>query len=163
MASKKKTVPKETWPRFPEEPRPEDLTLNAPTVEEQMDADWATLKGKDPPVRQGEIPRMTPDELKQFVLDYLANVIFTSANIRASDQNLLGMIFLPLALGGLELFSEEAVRDVGILYAYMKDSMPRSINGYPIFGAMRVMHKDDWARASMAIKRETDHQRDIEV
>lgn len=162
MASKKKSVPKETWPRFPGESQPEDLTLNAPTAEEEMAADWATVQGKEPPPREGQVPKMTSEELKKFVLDYLANQIFTSANIRQTD--LVPMVFLPMAFGGLQTFTDEAIKDIAIVYAYMHEAVgSRSINGYPIFGSMRVMHRDDWARACAAIKRESDRQHEIEV
>lgn len=127
-----------------------------------MDADWATVQGKEPPPRAGEVPLMSQDELKKFVLDYLAGSIFTSADVR--DQTLIPMVFLPIALGGTDLFTDEAKKDIAIVWAYMSETVGgRSINGYPFFGTMRIMHKDDWARAHLAIKREIDRQREIEV
>ena len=47
------------------------------------------------------IPRMEKDALRAFVRDYLAGLIFTSANIRDFDMGLLSMIFMPIALGAL--------------------------------------------------------------
>lgn len=56
-----------------------------------------------------------------------------------------------------ELFSEWGA-DVGVLMGDMDDSFPRGINGYPMFHAMKVIHKDDWDRIRTAIIREQDRE-----
>ena len=73
----------------------------------------------------------------------------------------LGLVFLPLAMGGLAEWPKDQIKLIGCLWAYNRTAFPRSINGYPMFPEMRVMHRDDWARASKAIARE--QQRDIEL
>jgi len=65
VASKKKTLPEETWPRFPGESRPESLTLNAPTLDEELEADWARVQGKEPPTPEGQIPQMSEEGLAE--------------------------------------------------------------------------------------------------
>lgn len=157
----KTSVPKEDWPSFPDERKMDNLTLNPATVEEQLDADWSTLQATaEEPVKQ--LQRMSKAELKKFVLDSLAGDIFTSAQMR--DTNLMTLVFLPLGLGALHNFEPEALKDVGIVWAYMNETFGnRSINGYPFFKACRFMHKDDWAKASAALAREQARLEEIEV
>ena len=148
---------KENWPPFPNPRELDNLTLNPVTVEEQLEADWSTLQGKDE-----KLQRMTPSELKKFVLDFLAGLIFTSAQMR--DTNLIPVVFLPLGLGALGSFSDEALKDVGIVWAYMHETLGnRSVNGHPFFHSCRFMHKEDWVKASAAIAREQARQEEIEV
>jgi hypothetical protein len=161
VASEKKTLPEASWPSFPDEFRSEELTLNAPTAEEQINADNAIVQGKPQPLKPGELYRMTEDELREFVQDYLGNRVFTSANCRRSED--VHMVFMILALGGLDTLTKEAVQEVGIVWEYMSKAAPRSVNGYPCFFSCRLMHRDDWARASAAIKRETDHLKNLQV
>jgi len=41
--------------------------------------------------------------------------------------------------------------DIGIVWEYHRKSLPRSINGLPCFMSCRIMHKDDWKRATKAL------------
>lgn len=54
-------------------------------------------------------------------------------------------------------------RDLGVFYAYMKDSGPRSINGYPMFFSCGVLHKQDWELVHKAISKELERQKDIDL
>lgn len=150
----------ENWPPFPNPRWLDNLTLNPATVEEQLEADWSTLQGEEETTEK--LQRMAPSELKKFVLDFLAGRIFTSAQMR--DTNLISIVFMPLGLGALSNFSDEALKDVGIVWAYMDEVMGnRSINGYSFFHTCRFMHKDDWAKATAALAREAARQEEIEV
>lgn len=51
-----------------------------------------------------ELPRLSKDDLKEFVLGLVDGQIFTSAQIR--DESLTGMVFMPLLLGGLSIPEE---------------------------------------------------------
>jgi hypothetical protein len=145
------------WPEFPETSRIHgNLLLTPPTTDEQFNADWSILKGEEP-----GLPRLDEDGLRKFVVEFLRGDIFTSAQLR--DSELLHMVFLPLAFGATKDFSEESIREIGVIWAYMSTALPRSVNGYPIFGACCLMHKDDWARASLAIQREQDREKSIIV
>ncbi len=33
---------------------------------------------------------------------------------------------------------------IGVVWEWYSESLPRSINGYPIFMSCRIMHKEDW-------------------
>jgi hypothetical protein len=60
------------------------------------------------------------------------------------------------------IFSEWGA-DIGAVTGCMKDSFPRSINGYPMFHAVKIVHKDDWTRIEAAVLREQDRAKTIEV
>jgi hypothetical protein len=48
--------------------------------------------------------------------------------------------------------------DVGVLSGDMSKTYPRSINGYPIFHAFQIIHRDDWKRIESAIIREQSRE-----
>ena len=52
---------------------------------------------------------------------------------------------------------------MGAIIGSMKDAMPRGINGYPMFGSVRLIHKDDWERISPAVRREQDRAQSLVV
>ena len=61
-----------------------------------------------------------------------------------------------------EHFSEWGA-DVGVLAGDMSKTFPRSINGYPIFHAFQIIHRDDWKRIEAAIIREQKRSETIVV
>jgi len=150
----------ENWPEFPAGRTRDNFTLNPATTEEQLEADWDLLLCKPEPT--GAIPRMSQEQLKKFVLDFMGGFIFTSAQVR--DPSLLSVVFMPLALGALSNYQDEAVADIGLVWAYLSEAIgSRAIDSYPFLGTCRFMHKDDWAKVSLAILREQERQDTIEV
>jgi len=109
------------------------------------------------------VTRMTDDELREFVRAYLSGKLFTLAHISDHDAEMASKIFLPFLLGGFADMHPEALDQIGMVYEYLDQASPVSINGYPIFLSARFMHQDDWKRAAAAINREMDHQDSIEV
>lgn len=124
------------------------------TVEEFRRKSWRQLK------RIG-VGRKSEEELREFVIDFLAGRIFTSAHMTNSAS--LGLVFMPLALGALSDWPDEDWADIGIIYEYLDKAGPRSINGMPSFFSLRIMHRDDWLRCIKAIQREHQRQQEIEV
>lgn len=53
--------------------------------------------------------------------------------------------------------------DFGPLYGELKNSFPRSINGYPMFYEVGLLHKEDWTRIRAAVDNELDRQKSISV
>lgn len=53
--------------------------------------------------RAKQIPRMSQEDLRKFVLDLLGGAIYTSAHMNQYEQHNIGMVFMPLALGGLQV------------------------------------------------------------
>ena len=117
--------------------------------------DWDDLR-KPPLV----IPRLTVEELRTFVVDFLAGRVFTSAQVRDED---LGMVFMPLVLGALSLYHKDSLHILGIFYEDMSKALPQGINGNPIFTSCKMMHTLDWARARKAILLEQERQKTIEI
>lgn len=156
----KEQVGDESW-RSTEPPweSHEDLLLTPPTDQAQLEADWRALQHPVP--EGGQVPNLSDEKLREFVLGVLDGSLYTSDQVR--QQELLSMVFLPLALGALKDWSTEQVKEIGVLYAPMSAALPRSINGYPIFGEFRLLNKDDWARASKAIHREWSRRQKIEI
>lgn len=106
-----------------------------------------------------KIPRMSTEDLSKFVEDALSGAVFTSAQIPPSKDSVLPMVFLPLALGGLANLSKKDLNEIGIFWEYYNKSLPRSINGLPIFMSAHVMHKDDWKIAYDTIQKEQKKQK----
>lgn len=59
--------------------------------------------------------------------------------------------------------SLEHASQVGILWEYLSQAGPRSINGMPMFTSVHIMHKDDWQRAAAAYERERERLDSLEV
>jgi len=162
--SKKVANDKGGWPKA-NDPAPEHLLLDPPTLGESMASDWQTVQGKDPlPGRRHDIPLMTEDGLKDFVLGCCNGHIFTSNQVPDEEaQHLLGSIFMPLVFGALKNYDQESIENIGVLWEHMSEAAPRGINGYPMFFSCRIMHKDDWTRARAAIKKELHRREAIEL
>ena len=125
---------------------------------EAVEGDWT---GFDPDL---VIPRMSEEDLRKFVLDFLENRIFTDKHIRPHDYaSMAPMVFMPLVFGVFSKYNTESLKQIGCVYAYMREAGPRSINGYPCFFSMHIVHIDDWARAAKAIEREEKRRESIEV
>ena len=86
-----------------------------------------------------EIPRLTPEETQE-VAEGLVKGHYFIASLAPSDM--LPLIFLPLAMGGLDDIDPNSLGN--IIEDYGKAS-ERSINGYPMFFSCRLIHKDDWS------------------
>ena len=101
------------------------------------------------------LERMSKEDLKQFINDYLGNLIFTSEMLVAGNQeNLVYLVFLPLALGAFEDLSKDEVAKIGLIYEYISKAGPRAINGYPTFMSMNLMRQEDWEIARREIIKE---------
>lgn len=124
------------------------------TVEEFRNKSWRKL-------RCVGVGRKTDEELREFVFDFMAGRIFTSAQIPPSGR--LELVFMPLVFGALHDWPEEDWADIGIIYEYLDKAGPRSVNGCPGFFSMRLMHVDDWERCLKAIQREQGRREEIEV
>jgi hypothetical protein len=60
------------------------------------------------------------------------------------------------------IFSRWA-EDVGCLLGDMKNTFPRAINGFPMFHALSIVHREDWERIDKAARREIERMENIEV
>jgi hypothetical protein len=113
--------------------------------------------------KEHTLPHMSDDRLRQFILDFLGGRLFTSAHMSEGAPDMLPMVFMPLALGGLADWTREEIEQIGIFYEYLADAGPRSINGMPCFFSMRMLHVEDWRRARKVIHREMQRQEELSL
>lgn len=106
------------------------------------------------------VRKMTAQERKTFVVDYLQNKVITSNQI---PDDLWPKCFMVLALGALSGWGKEELLKIGILYEYLDQAMPVGINGYPMFMSCRMMHIDDWVVCAAAIAKELERLDSLEV
>lgn len=89
------------------------------------------------------IPSKSKESLTQLAKDITMNLVFTSDHIHKTDSDILSMIFMPIILGAFSNYTEEARKDIGMIYEYYDKAGPRSINGYPIFFSLQIMNVKD--------------------
>lgn len=98
---------------------------------------YTPISSEDIPEPKNKLPNREDAGIKQLALDYVENKIFTSAN---TDPNVVGMVFMPILFGATKGLDPE---DIGLIFSYMKDAGPRSINGYPMFMSCGFLNQHD--------------------
>lgn len=56
-----------------------------------------------------------------------------------------------LSFGALKNASDSYIDSIGLIWEYMENAGPRSINNCPQFSSCRFMHREDWKIAKKAI------------
>lgn len=101
-------------------------------------------------------PRMTDAQLIAFVKAWLSGQVTTSRHV---PENLLGMVFMPLALGALAGATKKQIDEIGLIWAHNEKDTSisgRAINGFRIFASCRLMLKVDWEIARATLLRESE-------
>lgn len=92
------------------------------------------------------IPSKSDSELRQIARDYVERRIFTDRNC---PGDLLTSVFMVAALGGLaeqiQFLKDNPESDarLGLIYEYLEDAGPRSVNGYPMFMSLKILNAKD--------------------
>lgn len=110
--------------------------MNTEEERTNMNNDWAV--GAFLPK---SIPSRSEEEISQLAKDIVANLVFTSDHVRRPND--LKLVFMPVILGAFSDMTEEAKKDIGMLYEYYKEASPRSVNGMPIFFSVRILNVKD--------------------
>lgn len=78
-------------------------------------------------------------------MDIIENKVFHDRQIdEAHRDRLFRTIFMPTMFMNSDAHGvSEAVSQWGLVYEYLSEAGPRSVDGYPIFLSMRIVHKDD--------------------
>lgn len=107
-------------------------------------------------------PRMTDEQLKEFVMGYCNGQIFTSSMLGSQLEHLGRLVFMPLGFGALEDIDPATI---GLIWEWKNapGQVPRSINGFPMFTSCRLMHDLDLARAQKAIDVEMERRKEVKV
>ena len=96
-----------------------------------------------------DLPDEIPDDMEVEEWDYLQNGGHEKVQETAEILN--------------EKRHKEYGEQLGIIWEYLSEALPRSINGYPIFMSCRVMNKADWERVVTVLKAEEERLANIEV
>lgn len=84
----------------------------------------------------------TEEQLRKIAADFYDGLIYSDRHV--ASQNVLQIVFMPLALGALSQLTEAEVADIGLIYEYWSEyKSPRSINGSPIFFSMKILTKEE--------------------
>ena len=98
------------------------------------------------------LPSLKKSELSKLSKDIAMDKVFCSFFIpEEQHNNVLGLVFMPLLLGGLSHFTKEQVDDIGFVYEYFDKAGPRSINGKPIFYSCSFVSKADAKRIRIKV------------
>jgi hypothetical protein len=144
-----------------DKPKPEESTstVTMPEAHEsgELKDHWDDLK------EALNLPRLSDDELRKFVDDFVSNRIFTTAHLRDHEAGMITMIFMPLGFGCFSKVQPDSLKQIGVIYEYNDKAGPRSINGMPMFFSFHMLHIDDWERAKAAIIKEQERRKNIEL
>jgi hypothetical protein len=99
--------------------------------------------------------RKSDDELKQLAIDYVEGKIYTSIGIQNPMD--LRLVFMPLTFMNQEQLA--VMDDVGMLFEYLTEAAPGSINGKPIFMSCSMLTKEDTERFADFVNRYLDFRK----
>lgn len=144
----------------PEDPKTEEpASVAMPEAPEsgELKEHWDDLK------EALDLPKLTDDKLREFVDDFVSNRIFTTAHLRDHEAQMIPMIFMPLGFGCFSKVQPDSLKIIGVIYESYDKAGPRSINGFPMFFSFSMLHIDDWERAKVAIIKEQERRKSIEL
>lgn len=103
------------------------------------------------------MPPRTDDDLKQLARDIVAGRVFTDLHIQAPATEV--KLDIMRAVWPILLFMNEqqqaeinALHPV-MIYEYLREAGPRSVNGYPVFFSLHVIGQEEWTRLSVYLDR----------
>ena len=80
-------------------------------------------------------------EIKELAIQVYRGDVFTSFQVH--NQQDLGMVFMPLMMMS-PVQKKDMVEDrPHMYYSYMKDRFPTGVNGYPCFGSVAHLNKEE--------------------
>ena len=88
----------------------------------------------------------TDEELKQLANDIFHGVVFTSNHVPPGEEIMLGSIFMPLMLMTEEGQKDFLEKKPFMVYEYMDQAGPRSVNGYPMFMSLKFLIEDEYKK-----------------
>lgn len=90
-------------------------------------------------------PRLPHAEITELAMGLLTGQAFTNGQIREEDNNLIPIIFMPLGLMSKEQAAEFEHHPPKMVCGWTKDTLGRSINGYPMFARILMIYSEDAA------------------
>lgn len=94
-----------------------------------------------------EFKKLTDNELKSIAVDFCEGKIYSDRHIppEGSDCAIM-MVFMPLALGAGKEWSKEDCEQIGMIYEYVSEAGPRSIDSMPSFFSFRMLSKEQMTK-----------------
>jgi len=89
------------------------------------------------------IKTMTDDDINALAGEICRGGVFTSNHIRKEDIGMLPVIFIPLVFACPKLIEELRKEDMGMIYEYISEAGPSSVNGYPSFFSLHIVSQED--------------------
>lgn len=83
----------------------------------------------------------TDADLKKIAVDLFEGKIYTDRHIPEGES--LAMVFMPIALGAFQNTTEEEIKNIGLIYEYLDQAGPRSINGMPNFFSFKMLTRSE--------------------
>jgi hypothetical protein len=84
---------------------------------------------------------LTDEEIKKLANDIYQGLVFTNRHIQNPDD--LSRVFMSLNFLDEEQIKKFNADMPGMIYEYMENAGPRSINGMPMFMSFRVLNRED--------------------
>ena len=83
----------------------------------------------------------TGEEIKQIALDLFKGAIFTDRHLQDIED--IRMVFMVLSFMDGERIKELQANPPGLIYEYISEAGPRSVNGMPVFMSLKMLTQDD--------------------
>lgn len=103
---------------------------------------------------------LTNAQCEKIGIEMAHGQIFHSAFIR--DMRELRMVFMVLAFADREMIESMENEGIVAFYEYMREALPRSINGMPIFSSCRKLTADENTRVIDSYNREVDRMKALD-
>ena len=87
------------------------------------------------------IVKKTKEELRQLAVDIADGKVYTNRHL--PNPEMVNSVFLLIGLGGLHQHHKDDIDSIGLIYEYLSEAGPRSINGQPQFFSLRLLDKED--------------------
>ena len=86
-------------------------------------------------------------ELEQLAQDVAAGKVFTDRDVAPDDyEAMVASIFKLMLFGQIVLDMYDEGKEVGMVYEYLSEAGPMSVNGYPSFMSVKVLDMDDFEK-----------------
>ena len=84
------------------------------------------------------------EELRTLAKDIHRGAVFTDRHILGDQPEMVGMVFMVLALMKSEQIKALAADPPEMIYEYLEKAGPRGVNGLPCFFSMQMINKHDF-------------------
>lgn len=86
-------------------------------------------------------------EKEKLALSLLANTVFTTMDFKSAEEyrEMIHSIFIPIGLGAIDKETAHTMAEINaVLYEYLENAEPITVNNFPVFHSFRVISWADW-------------------